>query len=821
MFPAGSRLAVVSLDRILSRSQKANGLPPSSFCAFGAALLSVQDVEQLKLRVTQEVIISYEQRSCVVRVWPFAHVEQGYIALDNSSIDTLKIPVDSIVTRMVSKGTASSTPKKTPTSSRKSSSSKKKNKSSARSNDRIGRFESENGDRRAQNRRGFETPSPKSLQPPPVQPSFVSITQFDSSVPVLRLVEVDPPEEYMPSSTSTKGLKRSCNGRVLSKSLVLNVKVLGVGTKVTVRTLRDVHNQCVDFARVTDETSFSFGRSGHERKPNVVIPTLSQLGGIDNAANSLLATVRDFFNQSRTDEIVSHRGAIIYGPSGTGKTSLARAISREFDVHLEEIHGAAVSNLRDEAPESPGGIAAVERAFSRADMFSPSVLVLNDIESIARNRGDKGRSTETLEDAEKRNNGTSNWAYDLTRLVENLRSRVFVIGTAISVKSVDPSLRKPGRLDLEVELTIPDSQARCDVLRKVSAKARDHDKVCFNIDEGDNLARIAFGCVHADIASAWNRTVSQASLRTSGSTQINIDDLRKSLAVTSPSALREISVEVPTTRWNDVGGQELAKSRLREAVELPLNEQGRKQLDELGLTPPRGILLYGPPGCSKTLLARAVATESRANFVSVRGPELLSKWVGASEKAVRSIFERARAAAPAVIFFDEIDALASTRDGHTGASAHSRVVAQLLAEMDGIASNEGMHGERVVVIAATNRPDLLDKALLRPGRIDVQIYVGLPDCNERKAILQVHCRGTPLDDDISIEELASNEFTGGMSGAEIAALVREAALDAMREFSTEATHVKRSHFESAGSRLGRGTNNRMLSFFEQYRNLYR
>jgi SpoVK/Ycf46/Vps4 family AAA+-type ATPase len=295
-------------------------------------------------------------------------------------------------------------------------------------------------------------------------------------------------------------------------------------------------------------------------------------------------------------------------------------------------------------------------------------------------------------------------------------------------------------------------------------------------------------------------------------------DFKAALRLVKPSALREVQVEVPTVRWTDIGGMEEVKGRLRETIELPLSPNGARLFASIGVTPPAGLLLYGPPGCSKTLLAKAVATESGANFISIKGPELLSKWVGDSEKAVQATFRRARSSAPCVVFFDEIDALAQSRG--PGGSAQSRVVAQLLTEMDGIGSTASSLSKqgRVVVIAATNRPDLLDPALVRPGRLGVRLYVGLPNASERESILRVHTSGVPISEDVAVKEMVQDLGpTDGMSGAELAAVVREAALAAMEEDVLGACAVRPRHFAVALQRVRPRIPPETLAFFESYR----
>lgn len=376
-----------------------------------------------------------------------------------------------------------------------------------------------------------------------------------------------------------------------------------------------------------------------------------------------------------------------------------------------------------------------------------------------------------------------------------------------------------------MELVVPSGPERAEILGRIVAPAqgRNAGRVCVSDADLREVAIVAHGFVAADLHALWREAVATAVRRDGGDARVSADDLRSALRRTRPSALREVAVEIPDTRWGDIGGKEEAKRQLRDAVEWPWRQTGGGAAmlqGRLRIAPPKGVLLFGPPGCSKTLLARAVATECRANFIAVKGAELLSKFVGDSEKAVRRTFERARLAAPCVVFFDEVDALAASRAGAAAGSAQARVVAQLLHEMDGIDAG-GEHdveaGERrVIVIAATNRPDCLDAAFVRPGRIDVQVYVGLPDAAERRAILDVHTRRVPLARDVDLDAVATDACTRGFSGAEVAALVREAAICAMEQDVVNAQVVAARDFVRARERVQPRTPPQLLAYFDRY-----
>lgn len=590
-------------------------------------------------------------------------------------------------------------------------------------------------------------------------------------------------------------------GRCLCVGCGIEVLVLGEKKEVRVFEVDSVGGEeCV---RVGEGTVVEFVRGEREARGE-----LGDIGGLGAEVELVVDLARESFGSGD-----GPRGVLLYGPPGTGKTLIAVAVAAEVGARLEMLS----------APEVVGALAgeseaSVARVFKRARRRRPCVVVLDEVDAIAGRRDGGGSGA-----AERRVTAAVLTEMDGGGVGGD---GVFVIGTTNRVAEVDAAMRRAGRFDREVEVGVPSAKGREDVLRKLVEKARGIGRIGVRDVELVDVARISHGFVGADLAALWRETVSAALKRSGmepgsaeGDFVIEREDFDAGLRLVKPSALREVAVEVPMVRWDDVGGMEDVKMRLREAVEMPLSAVGMRLFRSVGISPPRGLLLYGPPGCSKTLLAKAVATESGANFISVKGPELLSKWVGESEKAVRATFRRARLSAPCVIFFDEIDALAQARG--VGGSAQSRVVAQLLTEMDGIEGgedcplNEG--GASVVVIAATNRPDLLDPALVRPGRLGVQLYVGLPDEATREAILAVHLSRVPLAADVDEDSMASDGGPAeGMSGAELAAVVREAALAAMEENVSHACVVGRRHFERAFRRVRPRTPQSMMLFFEQY-----
>ena len=463
------------------------------------------------------------------------------------------------------------------------------------------------------------------------------------------------------------------------------------------------------------------------------------------------------------------RGVLLYGAPGCGKTLIARAVANETAAHFLHVNGPEVIHKFYGESE-----AHLRRIFEEAEAKAPSIVFLDEIDAIAPKRA------EVQGEVEKR------VVAQLLALMDGLKTRgqVIVIGATNIQQNLDPALRRPGRFDREIEIGIPDRNGRREILdihTRGMPLAADVDL--------DHLAGATHGFVGADL-EALAREAAMAALRRLipsidlASAQIpyerlmelevTMGDFLDALREVEPSAMREVFTEVADVAWDDVGGMEEAKNALREAVQWPLIYA--PVLARAGAQPAKGILLTGPPGSGKTLLARAAAYESGVNFISVKGPELLSKWVGESEKGVREIFKKARQAAPCIIFLDEIDAMAPRR-GSGGGEGHvsERVVSQLLTELDGIEELRG-----VVILAATNRADILDPALLRPGRFDVQIEIPLPDPSTRRAILGVQTRNRPLARDVDLDALTAE--TEGFVGADLAGLCREATMEAARRF---------------------------------------
>jgi transitional endoplasmic reticulum ATPase len=482
------------------------------------------------------------------------------------------------------------------------------------------------------------------------------------------------------------------------------------------------------------------------------------------------------------------RGVFLYGPPGCGKTLLAKAVANESDANFYVISGPEIMSKFYGESE-----ARLREIFQKAQETSPSIIFIDEMDAIAPKR------EEVTGEVERR------VVAQLLSLMDGMGSRgnIIVIGATNRPNAIDPALRRPGRFDREVEIGVPDKAGRNEVIQihtRNMPLAEDIDlKRLSDVTHGYTGADIASLCREAAM-KALRRYIPEVNLEEERippeileKMVVNMEDFLFAYREITPTAMREVYVEVPQVHWNEVGGLKDVKQELMESVEWPLKKP--EVFTKMGIKPPRGVLLYGPPGCGKTLLARAVATESEANFISIKGPEIFSKWVGESEKAIREVFRKGRTAAPAIIFFDELDAIVPKRGlGYSDSGASERVISQLLTEIDGIESLQN-----VLVIAATNRPDILDPAVLRPGRFDRLIYVPSPDFDSMKEIFKIHTHSMPLSRDVDLDELARK--AQGYSGADVEAICREAAIEALRE-DINSTEVSLRDFNKAMDRVG-------------------
>src|SRR5215212_453454 len=565
-------------------------------------------------------------------------------------------------------------------------------------------------------------------------------------------------------------LSEKLDGRVVSKDDVILFNIMGKRIGFIIVSTKPQNRALL----INSDTKIKIGSkssiSVQDKKIDRI--TYEDIGGIKNEVQKVREMIElplrhpELFDKIG---IEAPKGVLLHGPPGTGKTLLAKAVVNETNANFYSIGGQEImSKFYGESEEK------LREIFLQAQEKAPSIIFIDEIDSIAPKRD------EVSGDVEKR------IVSQLLTLMDGLKTRgkVVVIAATNRPNAIDPALRRPGRFDREIEIGIPDEEGRYDILQ-IHSRGMPLEQ---DIDL-ESYAKVTHGFVGADLEMvakeaamrSLRRIIPEINLKES---KIPIDILNKikitnqdfddALKEVHPSAMREVLVQKPNIEWKDIGGLYNVKEELKEAIEWPLKHADL--FNKASIKPPKGILLYGPPGTGKTLLAKAVASTSESNFISIKGPELLSKWVGESEKGIREIFRKARQAAPCVIFFDEIDAIAPRRSGSDGGDSHvtERLVSQMLTEIDGLEDLKG-----VVIIGATNRPDIIDEALLRPGRFDRLLEIPIPDNNTRKQILQIHLKKKPLASDVDIDKLVG--LTDSFTGAEIEALVNAAAIAAVKE----------------------------------------
>ncbi len=538
--------------------------------------------------------------------------------------------------------------------------------------------------------------------------------------------------------------------------------------------------------------------------PRVPEVTYEDIGGLEDEIQKVREMIElplkhpEVFQQLG---IEAPSGVLLKGPPGTGKTLLAKAVANEADAWFTSINGPEImSKYYGESEQQ------LREIFDEARENAPGIIFIDELDAIAPKRG------ESRGDVERR------VVAQLLSLMDGLEARedVIVIAATNRPEDIDEALRRPGRLDREIEIGVPDRNGRKEILQIHTRNMPLEDDV-----DLDDLADRTHGYVGADIEAlakeaamtTLRRVLPEVDLEERQLDEdildklvVSGDDFMNAMRLVEPSAMREVMVEVPDVTWDDVGGLQEATERLQEMVEWPLSRPDA--FERMGIDVPRGILLYGLPGTGKTLMAKAVANESDANFISIKGPQVFSKWVGESEKAIRKIFSKARQVAPTVVFIDEIDAIAHRRGASGGDSGvGDRVLNQLLAELDGVEDMDG-----VIVIAATNRPDILDPAVMRAGRLDRHLYVPEPDTEARRKIFDIHTRDMPLADDVDLSTLV--ERTEGYVGADIEHLCREAAMQALRE-DLESDDVEMRHFEAALEETKPSARDEDIQEFEQ------
>ncbi len=608
-------------------------------------------------------------------------------------------------------------------------------------------------------------------------------------------------------------LRRLLDGRVLTRGDVIEISVMGrkielVATKIT---------PAADAVIMGDRTGIEISEKPAKEERATPRISYEDIGGLGPEIKKIREMIELPMKHPELFErlgVEAPKGVLLHGPPGTGKTLLAKALASETNSHFQTLSGPEImSKYYGESEER------LREIFKEAEQEAPSIIFIDEIDSIAPKR------EEVTGEVERR------IVAQLLAVMDGLESRgkVVVIGATNRPDALDPALRRPGRFDREIEIGVPNREARLEVLQIHARGMPLAEDV--NLEK---LADITHGFVGADLAALAREAGMRALRRIVPELDLDVEsipveilnkivvvneDFVDALRELEPSAMREVLVESPNVRWDDIGGLAEVKQELMEAVEWPLAYP--KLFSHMAASPPKGIMLYGPPGTGKTLMAKAVATESQANFISIKGPEFLSKWVGESERAVRETFRKARQAAPTVLFFDEMDAIAPARGGGTSDShVTERVISQILSEMDGL---EALHN--VVVIAATNRPDIIDPALLRPGRFDRMVEIGMPNQEARLDILKIHTAKRPLAEDVDL--VAISKRTDGYSGADLASVCNEAVMLAIREYVLAGRpqedeeiakyKIEAKHFESsrssreAGAGAGLRTGSRLIS----------
>lgn len=520
---------------------------------------------------------------------------------------------------------------------------------------------------------------------------------------------------------------------------------------------------------VTTKTRFELGQITKAVDNTIPRITYDDLGGLKKEVQKIREMVELPMRHPELFEklgIEAPKGVLLYGSPGTGKTLLAKAVAGETNSHFISISGPEImGKFYGESEER------LREIFKQAEENTPSIIFIDEIDSIAPKRD------EVTGEVEKR------VVSQLLSLMDGMKARgkVVIIAATNRPDSIDPALRRPGRFDREIEIGIPDEEGRLEILNIHTRGMPVEEKVDLK-----QIAKVTHGFVGADLEALAKESAIRSlrrilpdidpdqekiSAEVLQKIKITDEDFKEALKEVRPSALREVLVQVPNVSWDDVGGLNSLKEELREAIEWPLKH--KEAFEYVDVSAPKGILLHGPPGTGKTLIAKAVAKMTESNFINVKGPELLSKWVGESEKGVREIFRKARQAAPCIIFFDEVDALVPRRGGHDSSHVTESVVSQILTEIDGL---EELHD--VLIIGATNRLDMVDPALLRPGRFDRIIEVPMPDVDSRKHIFEIHTKKKPLASDVDMSRLV--ELTDGFTGAEIAAVCSRAGIAALK-----------------------------------------
>jgi transitional endoplasmic reticulum ATPase len=574
------------------------------------------------------------------------------------------------------------------------------------------------------------------------------------------------PTEMLRIMGGEEYLAQTLAGRVVMRGDIVDILVMGKKIELVVVS----YNPGGEVALIGEDTAVAISEKPVEEELKIPRVTYEDVGGLKDEVKKVREMIELPLRHPEVFDrlgVEAPKGVLLHGPPGTGKTLLAKAVANETQANFIPLTGPEImSKYYGQSEEN------LREVFKNAEENAPSIIFIDEIDSIAPSRD------EVTGEVERR------VVAQLLALMDGLktRGRVVVIGATNRPNALDNAIRRPGRFDREIEIGIPDKDERLEILHIHTRGMPLAEDVKL-----EEFAAITHGYAGADLAALCREAAMRALRRILPDVDLEMEeipvevlnkltvtrqDFQQAFREMEPSTMREVFIENPNVHWHDIGGLADAKQELQEAVEWPLKYG--KLFTQLDAKPPKGVLLYGPPGTGKTLLAKAVATEAEANFISVKGPEFLSKWVGESEKAVRETFRKAKQAAPCIIFFDEIDAVTPVRGMSADAHVTERVISQMLTELDGL---EELNS--VTVIAATNRPDMVDPALLRPGRFDRLIFIGMPDIEARRQILKIHLKNKPLADDVDIDALAKN--TEGFTGADLAVACNEASMFAIRE----------------------------------------
>lgn len=641
-----------------------------------------------------------------------------------------------------------------------------------------------------------------------VESSLWKISKFSkgNTAKLTQKLVVQTNEKLLEVNDIERMLKAKLKDTILHKKNLIVVEFLNKRVTFTVKTVTAAENVDIadkfaqiqldednQFYLIDNGTSVSvFSESEDPKAETIKKISLQQIGGLDHTIQDLTRTIDlalGIVDPISTMKI--SRGVLIHGLSGSGKSMLCQAMAESFKT----AHKITIDSWKIFSKFYGESEANLKKHFDEAFLMypTPTIIIIDEISNICpkNDSSDAVRRVSSL----------------LASLMDSLHvkrngSKVFVLANTNSLDNVDPAIRRSGRLDYEVEIPVPNAEMRDKIVTKMLVE---HQLTSVEIAE---IAKHTHGYVGADLENLVSKSVAIAEIDGKFTITLSFTDIIGNLSMVKPSAMRELLIEKPNVKWSDIGGMKDLKLKLKQVVEWPINHP--ETFERLGIKPPRGLLMFGPPGCSKTMIAKALATESNLNFISIKGSDLFSMWVGESEKAVRDLFVKARQLSPCIIFFDEIDAIGGERSADSGSSVKERVLAQILTEIDGVNVLKN-----VIIIAATNRPDLIDKALMRPGRLDRIVYVQLPDDQTRAEIFKIKLAKIPIEDDVKIDELVAR--TAGYSGAEIEAICKEAALKALED-SFDIQQISMKYFEKALDLLKPRTSQELLQLYSDYEN---